>query len=302
MRRKQLRAGKSAKPGLPEPALDFVTSIDRLVRFSKESDVVSLSRFVELVDAFAKERRGFSESLLGCEKTIGDAYRRLSSEQRVQCFRILYDRFSENYDKHMEKTGHFAAIAKVMAHAAPFIRFPIMDLTAGTGEPMAYAICQSPDHAKRFSMRRSMAYLNEISPRMLDKAKDKLQGAGSIRFTAYDAFSLPSHLRGRFRSVLCSQTLHLISDKDKPRLVRSMFNALGMGGTAIVIEEDPFTVSPTPEIDGISVFIGSIASPISNPERIRGLFTPFGFQKIEAGASWPIDQHHAMRLHVFKKG
>ena len=120
-------------------------------------------------------------------------------------------------------------------------------------------------------------------------------------FTDFDAYELPEHLCGQFKTALCSQTFHLIADKDKTRLVKSLHKALEPGGIAVVIEEDPFVVSSTPYIEGVSIFISSVAAPIRHVEDFIGLFESMDFQKLEARAVWPIDEKHSMRLHLFQK-
>jgi len=179
----------------------------------------------------------------------------------------------------------------------------MIDLTAGTGEPLLYTLyllLQDYDKAFR-NYTAHWAHVNEISPKMLEKAKEKFEPYQKINFTGFDAYELPEDLHGRFRTALCSQTFHLIADKDKTRLVKSIHSSLEPGGIAVVMEEDPFMVSSTEHIEGVSIFINSIASPIKHIGDFIGRFESKGFDKLEARAVWPIDEKHSMRLHLFQK-
>ncbi|MFN7990938.1 MAG: hypothetical protein U0R44_02145 [Candidatus Micrarchaeia archaeon] len=96
---------------------------------------------------------------------------------------MLYDRFAERYDEHMGvETRHYQAIRRVLGYATPYLKFPILDITAGTGEPLTYALEMIEraiaSHEFEGPVKRE-AFANEISPRMLGKARRKL-GSGRI--------------------------------------------------------------------------------------------------------------------------
>ena len=202
------------------------------------------------VQGFISEKRAHHEELLSAERSIFASYEAFSPAERVAFFSVLYDRFAERYDRHMgQETGHFAAICELMRFAMPHIRKPILDITAGTGEPLLYALdaldwsskIRSTVGGGRFSGflcngGYDGAYANEVSPMMLAKAQKKLTDRG-VTFINKSAYELA--LDG-METVLCSQTFHLIADEDKAMLVKAIHRALSKGGKAIVMEEDPF--------------------------------------------------------------
>ncbi|VVC03324.1 Uncharacterised protein [Candidatus Bilamarchaeum dharawalense] len=268
---------------------------------------VSVGRLFELVNEFAVEKRKRDLVIERAQVAIKQVYDGFTPEERVRFFAMLYDQFSDRYDEHMGiETRHYQAIEAVMQYAAPFLRMPMVDLTAGTGEPMKYAmgIIERSERKRELKIVEPLmapvqdsdeVAINEISERMLAKAWAKLgKKVAHLNGSAYD-FSLKG-----FRTVLCSQTFHLIKDEDKPRLVRAIHHALVPGGVAVVMEEDPFRISPTAPIESVALFIRAIAMPVS-PQHLIGYFTANGFTKLQERAVAPIDEFHSMRLHLFEK-
>ena len=311
----ELRGGRrttqnAARSGAAEPLLEGL---------QKPKGNVSVDILFSLVNELGMERKKHAEALAKAEAAIKEAYNRFTPEQRVEFFARLYDQFAETYDKHMgEETGHFWAMKRVVHYAAPYLKFPMIDITSGTGELLKYVLdlIEASARLKQLAggseldilfphlpkrSEGSLVVANEISEKMLQKAREKLKDRDKIRFTTHNAHQLPAHLRSRFNTVLCSQTFHLISDEDKVRLVRSIHNALIPGGIAVVLEEDPFRISPTAPIAPVSLFIRSIASPIKHPSDLIGVFRTNGLSKLEIGAVESIDEHHNMKLHLFQK-
>jgi ubiquinone/menaquinone biosynthesis C-methylase UbiE len=270
---------------------------------------VSVEGLFGIVRDFTAARREHHKALEEAERGILSAYERFSPEDRVRFFSILYDRFSGRYDRHMgAETGHYRAIANLLFFAMPHVRFPLLDVTAGTGEPLGMVLeaarlaqgIRATEFGSRFSgmlpQGIGTAYANEISPRMLKIAKLKLADS-NVTFINSSAFDLRLEGMG---SVLCSQTFHLIADEDKTKLVRAIHRSLADGGTAIVMEEEPFRISPTPSIEEVSLFLRAVACPIK-ADALIGRFEVNGFTKLEQRASYPIDSEHIMRLHMFVK-
>jgi SAM-dependent methyltransferase len=267
-----------------------------------------------LVRKYCTEKTNQIERLKKAEGAIFDIYTRFTPAQRTDFFSRLYDRFSERYDVHMGiETNHYRAIRRVLQYAMPYLRPPMLDITAGTGEPLKYAIefidavrsISAPFELLKPYERRAHLNLvkflaNEISPKMSEKSKEKLKGMG-VDFSGFDAHALPPDLKGRFKTVLCSQTFHLIAEEDKTRLSKSIYDTLSPGGVAVVMEEDPFKISDTMSIEAVSLFLRSVAVPIKHHGTLLGYFANSGFQIIEETASAAIDEHHVMRLHLFLK-
>jgi ubiquinone/menaquinone biosynthesis C-methylase UbiE len=283
--------------------------LEELIHLAEKRVVVPLDRFFTLVNDFATERRKQHEALDEMQEFIFQVYNSFSPSERVRFFAMLYDRFAERYDEHMAETGHYHAIRQVMVYALPYLRTPMLDITAGTGEPLKYAIefmeaCTQLPAAFGILVPKTsesgVICANEISPRMLEIAQAKLRASG-VDFTLNNAFDLPESLRGRFRTVLCSQTFHLIADEDKQRLVRSIHEALVPGGIAVVMEEDPFRITPTTYIEPISLFLRAVVRPIRHRATLVAYFENNDFTKLEHRAVAPIDSEHSMRLHLFEK-
>ena len=272
-----------------------------------------IQRLFQRVDEFSGEKRKHRKLLAEMEKGILTDYSGLGREERAEFFSMLYDRFAERYDEHMESTGHFRAIRKVLAFAGQHLELPLVDLTAGTGEPLAYAMrlmkiknmldCLPLDGVEDVLANFDISYrtinvtANEISPKMLEKAKAKI----NVEFTSYNALDLPDDERLKAMTVLCCQTFHLLTDDDKTALVRSMRGILYPGGKAIVVEEDPFRISETESIDQVSLFLRAVTQPIKHRGKLRGLFITNGFEHMEQRAAYPIDDDHIMRLHLFRR-
>ncbi len=268
---------------------------------------VSAEELFVRVNEFAIEKRKHRKTIEEAQAAINRIYNSFPPSERVHFFSMLYDRFAERYDEHMGvETRHYQAIERVMQYASPFIYCPILDITAGTGEPLKYAmdILELGKKMRGLGLRTpvreqasSLIVANEISQKMLEKARAKLEG---VQFIGHSAYELPDTYRGRFATVICSQTFHLIADEDKPRLVRSIRDSLVPGGIAVVIEEDPFRISQTAPIEAVSLFLRAIVRPVKTRTLI-GYFEASGFVKLEERAVAPIDSEHAMRLHLFRK-
>ncbi|MFH1785938.1 MAG: class I SAM-dependent methyltransferase [Candidatus Micrarchaeota archaeon] len=283
---------------LPRPILELLAADPR---------TVSVPNLFRLVNEFAVEKRKRDIVIEKAQAAIKQIYDSFNLAQRVRFFAMLYDQFSDRYDQHMGiETRHYQAIRTVLQYAAPFLRTPIVDLTAGTGEPMRYVqeilersrIMRAAgiDHALLAPEQEIQpVHINEVSPKMLEKAREKL--GIDIRHTNMSAYDFSI---GGFRTVVCSQTFHLISNDDKPRMVRAIKDALVTGGIAVVIEEDPFRISPVLPLD-IALFLDAIVRPLKHPGELIGHFITNGFTKLEERAVAPIDEFHSMRLHLFVK-
>jgi ubiquinone/menaquinone biosynthesis C-methylase UbiE len=285
------------KPKLPQPLVE-------LVSIAETNQRISVDKMFELVLEFASERRKHHESIEERERLIRAVYENEFTEpERVHFLAKLYNRFAEKYDQHMGvDTGHYQAIERVLGYAKPYLNLPIIDLSAGTGEPMKLAI-KTMGMKTGFRIESDLTYLihlNEVSAKMLEIAEGKLGNKPRVGFSDYSALTMPDHLKGRFQSVLCSQTFHIISDKDKPGLVDSMRELLVQGGHAVVIEEDPFRITETPSIEAVTLFLRSVVAPI-RPVMLIGMFETNGFTKLEDRAVAPIDDKHSMRVHIFQK-
>ncbi|MFH1685374.1 MAG: class I SAM-dependent methyltransferase [Candidatus Micrarchaeota archaeon] len=295
---------------LPDPLVDQKQALVELTSIAEGRTKLSLGRFFELGLFFAAQKTKQGKEIEERESSILQIYEGFSEAERVRFFSMLYDRFADNYDQHMgEETGHFKAMKTVLEFAGPFIRRPLLDITCGTGELLLHTLrlMEIDGALRKRQIRRSMIGLptghdgiiiaNEISGKMLDKAYSKLPDDW-VAFTMLNALELP--VNWQFKTIFCSQTMHIISEEDKTRLVRSMHRTLSPGGMAIVIEEDPFLISPSSSIEGIELFLRAVAKPISQDSLI-GRFEANGFRNTGISATSPIDSKHVMGLHIFEK-
>ncbi|MFH2019776.1 MAG: class I SAM-dependent methyltransferase, partial [archaeon] len=141
---------------------------------------------------------------------------------------------------------------------------------------------------------------NDLSEKMLAKAKEKL-GNGRVFFHNHDACCFPDEWEGKFRTVLLSQTLNLLTEEDKIRLITSVKKVMDDGGKVIVIEEDPFGVTQTDAIQSVAMFIRGVGEPFANPGELIGLFRPLGFTRYPEHAVAEIDGNHNMKVYIFMK-
>jgi len=308
IRREKKKTGQSEKR-LPEPLVDQKQALAELNSIAEGKSKLSLGRFFELGAFFAAQKAKQGKEIKEREASILRAYEGFTEAERVEFFSMLYDRFADSYDRHMgEETNHFDAMKRVVEFASPFVRTPLLDITCGTGELLLHTlrlmkIEGKPQEQKngpvlRFPRNNEGAIVaNEISKKMLEKAHSKMT-EDQVAFTRLNALDLP--VNWQFSTIFCAQTLHIISEEDKTRLVRSIHKALSPGGMAIVIEEDPFLVSPSSSIEGIELFLRAVVKPISQDSLI-GRFEANGFRNTGQSATAPIDSKHVMRLHVFEK-
>ena len=302
MRKKKGGGSGDGPPRRFPPPLIECKSKERIEKLFRETVVVS------------RQEREQWEKLKKRKGNIFAEYADFNPHERAFFFSLLYDQFAQTYDSHMgQETGHYEAMRDVLSFSSRYLRAPLLDITAGTGEMLLFALelaslgnsLRSHDMkpwqkvACRLlpEMGLGSVVANEISPGMLEIARRKLHGY-DIAYTTYNALGLPENWQ--FRTVLCSQTMHLLAEADKKLFVQSIHRALVPGGHAVVIEEDPFYVTPTPAIDGVGLFIRAVACPIK-PRVLIGHFETNGFEKMERRAAHPIDENHVMRVHIFQK-
>ncbi len=242
---------------------------------------LSPGELVHKVKVFCREKREHHELIRSKEDEIKTKYENFDQQTRAEFFSILYDEFSENYDRHMGiETGHYAAMRRLLEFVRSEIRFPLLDITAGTGEAV--------------SMFDGETVANEISSRMRKISEAK----SSAIHTSHNAIDVP--FISRFNTVLCSQTMHIVNDDDKAGIIRAIGRSLKSGGLAISIEEDPFRITETPSIEPISMFIRAVSCPVK-PRKLIALFETAEFKHLELSAQVPIDEHHNMKIHLFRK-
>ncbi len=275
----------------------------------------NVRRLFRMVHEFRTDKREKYEQLKKTEESILRTYESFTPDERVLFFAILYDEFAKNYDRHMTETGHYEAMRTVLPYAGPYLSAPLLDITAGTGELLKYAIelMEAGSHLRALREtgfrgfdaaistlpegRDGIIVANDVSLKALGKAKKKLDSP-FVEYTTHDAYAFP--VEGLYRTVLCSQIFHIISDEDKARMVKAIHRTLEPGGTAVIIEEDPFVISDSPYIDGIDIFLRAVACPV-NTDILIGRFEVNGFRYLEHSAHHRIDSKHNMWVHIFER-
>jgi SAM-dependent methyltransferase len=155
-----------------------------------------------------------------------------------------------------------------------------------------------------------LVWANEISSEMSKKGKEKLKGH-EIKHTSFNATELPEELEGKFMTVVCAQTFHLISLADKINLIKSIYRALKPGGYAIIVEEENFRISPNFDIRGVGIPLRAVACPVERKSDFISMFTrfedkdgkPIGFKYTGIGSKMNVDKKpgHTMRSYIFRK-
>ncbi len=90
------------------------------------------------------ERQGQIEDM---RSDFAEKFRAMEPTEREDIYRWVYDTFQQDgkYDRHMQNAepgylGHYGAIRRTMLLQSRYLRMPMMDLSAGTGEPILYAL------------------------------------------------------------------------------------------------------------------------------------------------------------------
>ena len=154
--------------------------------------------------------------------------------------------------------------------------------------------------------------INDVSEKMLEKARENLSEHPNVKYMNFNATKLPEELRGRFETVVISQLMHLPTLEDKMNIIKSAFQALKPGGILVVIEEVDFRVSKgLTSLIEVAARLNAVACPINSKSDLIALFTRFedrdgnikGFENMDAGSNWKVDPQpkHVMKSYFFRK-
>ncbi len=266
-------------------------------------------------------------------KRLFDAW---DEDEQEQVIKEWYNIFSENYDEHMETTGHYDAIRRLIKKEVCVrqFQFPVMDISAGTGVSIYHFL---EEHARQhFKKGRSiklisegkyggsLVYVNDLSGNMIERAKERLKplepgllceieklswgNAFPIMYKTYSFRRLHSSLKGKFGTVLVSQTFHIVTPEDKKRLAKAIDWVLAPGGRVVLIEEFAWRARthPSQAPSTILKFIDSIATPLKRKSDLISIFKNLEGQEYEmvARSIEPIDkvnQDHEMTITILRK-
>ncbi len=111
-----------------------------------EAEHESVSGMIRSTQRYLEECKKEARKIRPVRKSIKRwLAREWNTQERTEAFAEIYDIFSATIDEHMAQRtggypGHYGAIRRCLANAKRHLRLPIADLTAGTGEPIRYAI------------------------------------------------------------------------------------------------------------------------------------------------------------------
>lgn len=255
-----------------------------------------LERIRAELDRDTERLKTQTEDVIETEKRVALHLRLLPRKEREERLMKEYDKFSENYDAYMTETGHYGAIRKAITNIVSgdreHFRFPILDLTAGTGVPLKYLLAEifkkgRKKRAQLIGKKRTgvpLVWINDISNRMVLKAKELFKGykrkgltRANMKLTNHSYYDFPElypHLEGKFGTVLVAQTFHVVSEKNA--LADVIDWALAPTGAVLLVEEFPWRISYD---EFLLRMIRAAATPLGHKSDMVALFN--GYKNIQ---------------------
>jgi ubiquinone/menaquinone biosynthesis C-methylase UbiE len=134
-----------------------------------------------------------------------------------------YARYAQNYDHRFARYSE-RTLSKAM-ELVPNIEGDLLDVACGTG----LFETKLREHRPRLSVTGI-----DISPQMLEKARDRLDGEnGRFRFAIGTAEQLGAP-DGSFDIVVCNNAFHLV--QDAPAALREFHRVLRSGGRVVIVD------------------------------------------------------------------
>jgi SAM-dependent methyltransferase len=250
----------------------------------------------------------------------------LGSLDAAQINNLRYRLFAPHYDTHMESheraidilLRQLVDVEKIAFTDQRLVHDDILEMSCGTGTVIKL-LCSAME-AQRVRQMRFVA--NDISEDMMAVAREKLSGL-PVTFTSHDIneLSLPAE---PFRSVILSQTLHLITDEDVVRqerkdnymyvgedrhldkkfcVISDAWRNLPEGGTFILIDEWPAMLSDRggPLGPGFAYLFNDGLREISRDSFQNSIMDQMPCSRFVAQLKAPIDGKHQMYLIVYRK-
>lgn len=203
----------------------------------------------------------------------------MNKNQRIK---QIYTMYSSNYDLHMRKTRHYQVQEKIIKQLNDNIMEPILDLACGTG----YLIGVLAKTHKKING-------NDFSKAMINAARKKHR---NILFTNDSATELKSY-KNKFNTIISCNLFYYISNRDKA--IMRWKELLTKNGKIIFLEEYPFKITSSKEMERLSSKIISVINPIP-PIKIIRIMKKRGFF-LKKKISLPIDSTHNLYGLVFEK-
>lgn len=191
----------------------------------------------------------------------------------------LFDVSLNDYDEHMNKTGHYKAQERIIRLIKDGIKEPILDLACGTGFLIKLL---SKDFSKVFG--------NDFSPLMAEAARKRIDAP----ITNENAENLESYDK-KFKTIISCNVFFYLQNREKA--IRRWVSLLEKDGKVIFIEEYPFIKPKSEEMNKHTEELMSIIDPIS-PEDIKNLMAQNGFSLVK-NVNTAIDEKHNLYGLVF---
>ncbi len=189
--------------------------------------------------------------------------------------KLFFNRHSDEYDLHMELSGHYAAQRKLLHQVSLYIKEPILDLACGTGMLL-----------KWLSVQFSEIHGNDFSKTMLVKAQ---QLVSAMSWTNNNATTLRSH-RVKYGTLICCNLFFYLLDYHTA--LSKWRELLSDDGTLLVMEEEPF-VYPQ-QLSWLEQIVHPL--PIA---KVRDIFKIEGYNLMQHEFT-AIDQNHDLHILIFK--
>lgn len=176
--------------------------------------------------------------------------------------------------------AYYGNAIEIVVDAVAGIDSPrILDLGAGTG--LLSALLGQFLHAASF-------HLVDLSPAMLERARERLDGAGEHRFTAEVADLTSFEPIGTWNAVVSGLAIHHLPDEEKRSLYARVFEWLEPGGVFVNVEQ---VLGPTSELEERyeRVWQEQVISNGGTPEMIERTKTRMAFDQcapMETQLAW----------------
>ena len=194
----------------------------------------------------------------------------------------LWDKNTENYDVHMQETGHYEAQKKILESLIQYIDSPILDIASG------------PGYLDGLLLKKGYEVtFNDFSSEMVSLSKQKYDKYPNAKFENTDADELT--LDGKYHTIICCNLFYYLPNR--AGAIESWIEHLTEDGNIIVIEEYPFQRPSTPEMSESESELMRLIDPITSDE-IKKYFEVLN---LVSQSKTSIDKQHDLYGYVFAK-
>lgn len=178
--------------------------------------------------------------------------------EKAEKIKKFWNESCEDYDHHMSETDHYKAQIKILGLLKKEIKEPILDLACGTGIILKFL-------SNDFSNIQG----NDFSKKMIEMSKEKL----TCKLTEENAEILSSYDEKFNTVILCNLFFYI---ENRKKAVKRWKKLLEKDGKIIFLEEHPFLITKSDDLDKHTKDLLEILNPIS-PEEIEKIMVEEGF-------------------------